>query len=416
MRENLSSLDENFWHIDSKYNSQNVSLIYILEQAADFSKIESLLKNHLEFFPLKKKKVSQTNNSNLSWQTHANFSLEQHIKVINDSTGKEINKIAGEILSNEINKGIPPWEVIIINSPNANNEKHAIMFFWHHALCDGVGYVEFVESMCSKTPEGEALLQSMLKRKKRYTERENKKESIVSHLFESGIKLFNDLFRKKIDSPFNGKNSQTREIAFLDLALNQVNESRKKLSASLYEYMLSLTTIAAKNYMLEQNFAPKDLRVIIPVNMREKKESLNLSNYISGASLMLPLEENDHLKALGKIQKQLGTIKSTYAYKILAACNAKLPSTLQRMLAEFAAKKTNFICSTAPGSIKDRFISGIKINKIYGTPALMKDQGLSFGYMRCQEKVTVTLTYDPSIIQNPLLLLEELKKAHYSLL
>lgn len=415
MHEQLSSLDENFWHIDSKNNRQNVSLIYILEQQADPIKVEQLILEHLDHFPLKKKKIS-TVSSKLSWQQESNFLPKEHFFSIEDNKGNSIEKITGDILSKDIDKNISPWRVITISSPQAKTDKFAIMFFWHHALCDGVGYLEYVESMSSKTKDGPIRLDKMLSRKKKYSQRAKNTRSVVYHLYESGIKLFNDFFCSSIKSPFNGENGSSRSLAFLDLPLKEVNESRKNLSASLYEYMLTLTTIAAKNYILEKKHLLKNLRVIIPVNMREKDESLNLSNYISGSSLMLPLLENKTSEIVKDIQFQLKSIKISFAYKILAACNAKLPPKLQRALAEFAAKKTNFICSTAPGAAQDRFLTGIKINKIYGTPALMKGQGLSLGFIRCSELMTTTLTYDPSILEDPQALIQKIEQAHNSLL
>jgi NRPS condensation-like uncharacterized protein len=344
------------------------------------------------------------------WKDDENFSLENHILWRKGS----INLVANEEFSAGVSITLPLWRIVFIEDENET----AMLFLCHHSFSDGVGFMELFESLCSETPNGPLKLDELKARRARYDSRTPTHEGMGSSFrsfWGSVKKLISDGRQPKILSPLNGTNSAKRRLLFFDLDLQQVNKNRKELAASLYEYMLALTTSGVQEFYRSINHPLDDVRIIMPINLRSRAETLTLGNRISGASVMLPVHAPGIREQIVEIKKRINTIRENFAigsYELLAKLNALLPPRLQKTIAEFAAKKTSFICTSVPASTKDQYFLGIRMHSKYGAPALMAHHGLAFAYIRGQGRMHVGLVYDPNIIEDPHALVAGFKQAH----
>lgn len=391
MKERLSSLDTNFWNIDSPSTNQTIGTLCILDGLPDKAILMSSVARAIELHPRMKSRVIYPN-----LIEDKNFNLDEHVifHSLKDSSEQNLIDFASSMLTKGIDKTKPLWKLVVAG----NKEKSLVYFIFHHSFADGVSGLELFSDFCDEIKQSR---NKPISKARAFLDKPNYWES---------IKLFiKDCMTPIEYGPLTGINSSNRKITLREIPLARLTSICAKLKVSINDLMLSLVAVSIRDYYksLRLTIPTKPLRAVVPVSRRLPELSNSMGNKISGLGVSLYLTEQDVYKQAIKISsfiKQCKTRKAYGSYSILASINSALPSFLVRIISEFFAKQTSFICTNVTASYKPRHIGGAKVTKQFGLAAPMRGHGVTYGFMRLGNKMCVGLVTDPDIVSEPELL------------
>ena len=93
------------------------------------------------------------------WVDDHRFNLQYHVRHVTlPKPGDErlLKRLAGRILSQQLDRGKPLWELWVVDGVEGN--RIALITKAHHCMIDGVGSVELTSALMRATPELEAQL------------------------------------------------------------------------------------------------------------------------------------------------------------------------------------------------------------------------------------------------------------------
>jgi NRPS condensation-like uncharacterized protein len=332
------------------------------------------------------------------------FSIDDHLEYSFEeaTTDEQLIALASKSFQSGVDREKALWKLVIICSKN-DPSRAVLLFMVHHALADGLAGMDLFDHFCSRAAKEPSRAVLSLEKK---TRRKVGAENLLSNSFSvwtSALRLLRDGFQKGMRSPLTGINSSRRSLKQFSLPFEQVAAVRKHFNVSVNDLMLALVSYTARLYHIERSAPLGDLRVIMPVNLRSRENKEALGNHLTGVGVKLPLALDtleEHISAVALRTKRIRDRGSFGAYALLAHLNARLPESIRKKLSECAARRTHLICSSMTASKSVKFIGGTEIESNSGVPALMRNQGLAFGFTRYAKSICVAIDHDPAIVSD----------------
>ena len=394
----LNAIDTNFVGLDSSLTKQTIAAYCLLDGIPDWELFQQRLAQLIKAFP-RLTKIPQYTKPGYHWQEHSTFTLQDHWSIhhVRSHDRAALQSAAEQIFSSGFDFSKPPWHFAFFT--NESSESSAMLMI-HHCLADGLGGYELVSFLCSDHHLAAPLL---IPRTHRHRHPQSKSIRRLDYLKLLG-RVIAEFFRPETELPINGKNSAERRFLFFSFPLQELKLVKSRLGCSLNQLFLALVGDALGQYFTLKNISANSLRAIIPVSMRQPGDRLSLGNFLSGATVRIPLSP-------GKFPEQVVTIKQRWQeieaqrlfgfYGILGRLNSYFPRFVQKFLCRFFARKTNFICSNIPGPYRPQYLAGAKISATFGIPALMEGHGLGFSFLTYAHTAYLAVIFDPAIISDP---------------
>jgi WS/DGAT/MGAT family acyltransferase len=407
----FAALDLNFWKLDSTNTHQAIASVCVLGQKPDFEQAKKRWQDILTVFPRLKCKVQ--NDGRPAWHLDPEFDLDNHVYWLHlpeAKTTQDLLDAAGEQFSSRLDLSRPPWRFILLSSSKPEDSPtdegaHAFMISTHHALADGLGLYEVLQSICDSSREAPKLsLAKHLDTQARQLRYSPMPPMTFSQKVKSLWKVIRESATSRGLSPLNGTNSSERRVCYTDIELDRLKAIKKTYNVAVNDILLSLVAGAARRYSLEKGLPFEDLRIIMPVNMRLADQRRNLGNHLTGVGIRLPLALSDPGERLKAVAKEVVDTRNSGvygAYAVLGKINSCLPIFFHRRICELQAKKTNFICTNVPGPMQAQYFAGAEITGHYGCAALMREHGIAFAFISYAQNIHIALVSDPAIVEDP---------------
>ena len=405
MIEPLKYLERTFWSFETKHTRQTIGTFLRTESAPNANILRTDLESLVDLIERLRVKVSLSGEP--GWKEDESFSLDNHFSeiIIPDiSCLDDLNKQVGHLFSEPLDYSAPPWKLYIVsNGQTGALGFHGVLFKFHHSFADGIGGLEMLLALASKKPDEAA------HRPKSFIAQFSINEEAhpavdglnLKSTFFSALKLISETFGAKAKGPFNGKNSTDRTLNYVDFPMERIKKIARSAGASSNDVALAIVSGSARKFM-DKN--PVNLRAIVPFSLRKASARKRIGNYLSAVGVNLPASIKNPKTRLKEISSYLGRIKKYHsfrAYELISRICFRLPLSFQKFLAEKQAERSSFICTNVPWPNKPRYIGGAKIVGNYGLPALLKSQGAAFTFIAYNEKLCISLTSDPNIIEEP---------------
>ena len=407
----LSSIDNNFIALDSSTTQQVIALVGVLQGTPCKEEILQRAQEITDKIPLLKSKISYS--PSLSWIPDAAFDFYKHIifvDTLKNKTEKEILTRSSLEFSKKLGLDRPPWKLVVVgdfNSPTSKDTFSTAMLILHHAFADGIGGMQVFNAFCGIRLKKTATI-------------EQQKQSAAGrfgsqrNLFKSIWQLLKEVFASTRTGPLNGKNSSERLISTFDIDLGMLKGIRRAKEVTLNELMLSIVTRGLQMYYNQLHYPLENLNAVMPISTRTRDQINSLGNKLTAVGVILPLVALTKHEQISRIKHFLGQIKTSGAYgaySLFAQVNRRLPRSWQHSFTTYAARKTNFICTSVPASARPLNFAGAPMIRHYGIAALMQGHGIAFGFTRYAKKMCLSIVSDPQIVAQPEALLECVQKA-----
>ncbi len=416
MKQKVSLLDSCFLQIDTANTHQVIAALGILSSSPDMQALHTRMESVIKVFPRLRNKVVRKRSS-YYWEEDNSFSLANHLRylTLSDITDeKDLLQSAEKYFSQGLDLNKPLWSfTVLINHQNTINKAPFVggfLFCIHHALADGLGALELLHAILDpplhQHTQGRTLRNNTPRRK----------------IFSTGkslFRLFREHQKRREETLLHGNNSSNRQFAIVTFDLYELNRLRKHVGITLNDLYLGLISYAMRLYHQHHGSVVNELCAIIPINLRSFSERLSLGNRLTAMGVKLPSHISGIENQLRLIREQLRKLYTSGAFGAMlfvAKISAFFPPSIRRKLYEAQAKRTNFICTTVPGSSQMLTLCGIPVTRQFAFPALLKEHGISFSLFSYAMKANISLVSDPAIFPDPDLFIRCIEEAKSALL
>jgi WS/DGAT/MGAT family acyltransferase len=418
----LSALDAAFLEIETPNAHMHVGAVTIFDAAPlrdengklDVVRIERLIEHTFRRFPRYRQKLAWIPVFHHPvWVDDERFNLHYHVRhTALPSPGEErqLKRLAGRILSQQLDRGKPLWEMWIVEG--LENDRFAIISKAHHCMIDGVGGVELIGTVMGPSPrdvdlaedrapwrprpqpsprqlfrdevarlaaEPVALAKGALSavQSPRSTAKAARDAAVgIAQALSSGL-------RAASDTPLNVDIGPHRKFDWTSLELAKIKEIRSELGGTLNDVVLTIAAGALGRFLAQRGVDLRDIdfRAMVPVNTRSSDERTALGNRVTMMVARLPVDEADVQKRLDAVHAEMARHKESHEASGVRVLENLSDATVHGLFATFAqmagrARAYNVVVTNVPGPPFEAYLLRAPMRAVYPLVPLFSNQAL----------------------------------------
>ena len=190
----------------------------------------------------------------------------------------------------------------------------------------------------------------------------------------------------------------------IDLAV--VKRVGAALGVTVNDVLLAVTAGALRRHLLEHGDAPHDLRVFVPVDLRQRDEPVpvTLGNRFGIVFARLPVSVPDPLDRVRAVHQRMGLVKagpqaaSTFA---LLAIVGALPSWGHRLAVRILGAKSSAIVTNVPGPRRPVYLAGARLVRLTFWVPQAGSVGLGVSLLSYAGELSIGIAADRNLVPEP---------------
>ncbi len=391
--ERMTKVDTAWLRMDSASNLMMIVGVWVLKPRVDYAALCQRVEERL----LKYRRFTQRvveDAAGATWVDDANFDLSKHVvkeKLAKKPKGRAqeaLQERLAELTMTPLDRKRPLWQFHLVEDYEGGS---ALMVRIHHCIADGIALISVTTSLVDgglPPPERKAkrasdgaedwIADTLLKpftnlavkalgaagqgAAKSLNLLGDPKQGVSGSLdiAKLGMQLVGDLAALALmpdDSPtrLKGKPGTTKRVAWCaPIPLEEVKAVGKALNCSINDVLLSCVAGALGTYLQGHgdNPAGKEIRAMVPVNLRPLSEAYKLGNRFGLAPLVLPIGVANPVERVYEVRRRMQQMKGSYqpllAFSLLAVAGLLIKPAQDAMLNLFG-KKTTAVMTNVPG-------------------------------------------------------------------
>jgi len=415
----LSSLDATFLYLEKKECPLHIGSTSVFDGKVTLKALTKHIEDRLHLIPRYQQKVvpDPYNIAHPTWEFDEEFDITNHIfeiKTRKKVTQNDLVKIAGEKMTDLMDREKPLWELFVIN--NLEDGKSAMIAKVHHCMVDGISGVDLIKILFDISPNSDppppktesepkslkldptrqffdSLLGSMEEGMNRFMEMQGGMMYLASSVLDPKMAeklphIANVLPAATTPAPllpFNGECSGERRLAWSEISFTDARLIKNVLGGTVNDVVLTLLSEAVSRYTREHKQETDDriVRFMMPVSLRQKEKRGSLGNLISIIPVEIPLDIDDLTKRFEHVHEKTAVMKETKlaeSFLTLGAMYSITPAPIQSALgaiAELPFPPFNMVATNVPGPQIPLYLVGKKMLKHY--PYVPVGYGLGLG-------------------------------------
>jgi diacylglycerol O-acyltransferase len=465
MPETLTNAD-NFWLcMDEPTNLMVITAFMTFAEPVDYQRLLATIDSRLASFPrFRKRIVKPASGVGIpAWEKDPHYDLRSHVQRIAlpaPGDKAELQEVIGNLATTPLDPNKPLWQVHLIE----NYGQGCILFYRiHHCIADGIALMQVLLAAADTEPDapwpktgdrttrrgakslpfslvglaesvkghlkttrkvGEGVLQEL--------KRAVSNPAHMKSLAESAGRLPTDaasvlakhtVMSPDPNTPFKGKLGVRKQFVWSEpLPLDAIKFVGQAIgSATINDVLIATLTGAMRRYLKTRKVAVNelDLRVTVPVNIRQPGDEKALGNKFSLVFLPLPVYLKDPVLRLREVKRRMDRLKRSPDPFInfgLLSSIGYLPPDLARKAAQLFGNKASGVLTNVPGPRQPLYFAGRKIdNFMFWVPRSGKI-GLGISILSYNGRVTLGVAADENRMPDPEVLLEGFEKEFAELL
>ncbi len=416
----LSSLDATFLYLEKKECPLHIGSTSVFEGKIAIGDLRKHIEERLHLIPRYQQKVvpDPFNIAHPTWEFDEDFDINNHIFEIKSRkkiTDEDLTRIAGEKMTDVMDRNKPLWELFLIN--NIEGGKSAMIAKVHHCMVDGISGVDLIKIMFDITPEGTPIPPKSENNTPKPPKQDATRKFFDSLLgsFEEGMNRFmemqagmlymassiaNPKTAEKLPQmaevlpaavtpapllPFNGECSGERRLAWSEFSFTDARLVKNVLKGTVNDVVLTVLSESVSRYVAEHGLDLEEriVRFMVPVSLRQKNQRGALGNLISILPVEIPLDFEDLPSRFQFVNEKTAMMKETKLAEGLLTVGAMYsvtPAPLQSALGQIANlpfPPFNLVATNVPGPQIPLYLVGQKMLKHY--PYVPVGYGLGLG-------------------------------------
>jgi WS/DGAT/MGAT family acyltransferase len=396
--ERMSRVDTAWLRMDTDANLMMIIGIWLVEPSLSLADLQGRVEGSLlKYDRFRQKVVEDAMGAN--WVEDDDFDIVDHVlaETLSPAPGESpldaLKARVGELAATPLDPSRPLWELRLVE--NLEPGRSAIVTRIHHCIGDGIALISVMLSITDggkppperkkREPElngDDDLLAQLLKPVTDLTikaigltgEGMAKSVGLISQQMANptqplaggmeaariGYQVISDAAALALmpdDSPTRLKGTATpgKKVAWGEpLALDQVKAVGQAFGASINDVLLTCVAGAIGDHLRAHGDDPtgKEIRAMVPVNLRPLDQAWKLGNRFGLVPLVLPIGIANPVERLGAVRARMNELKGGYqpvmAFALLAVAGL-LIKPMQAALLNLFAKKATAVMTNVPG-------------------------------------------------------------------
>jgi WS/DGAT/MGAT family acyltransferase len=390
--ERMSRVDTSWLRMDNDVNLMMIVGVWLLSPAITLEALrERIADKLLKYHRFRQNAVADTMGAH--WIEDEDFDITRHVVPVELKRTKgrgeraALQALCGELATTALDPKHPLWQFHLIDDYEGGS---AVILRIHHCIGDGIALISVMMSITdggSDPPqrghgddhshEGDWLADAVLKPLtdltvkaigmygsgiSRSMEMLANPQSNAVEMAKTGYQVLHDAAALALmadDSPtaLKGKPVGRKVVAWSEpMPLDAVKVVGKALNCSINDVLLACVAGAIGDYLQQQGDDPagKEIRAMVPVNLRPLDKAWQLGNRFGLAPLVLPVGIGNPIERVYAVRQRMGELKGSYqpllAFGVLAMTGLFIKPVQDAVLGLFA-KKATAVMTNVPGPV-----------------------------------------------------------------
>ncbi len=411
----MSRVDTAWLRMDNDVNLMMIVGVWLLQPGITHAQLcERVQDKLLKYERFLQKVVPDAMGAN--WVVDAAFDIERHVlhqtlqRVPGQSERETLQALVGELANTPLDRAHPLWQFHLIDGYEGGS---ALVARVHHCIGDGIALISVMLAITDggtdppkrkpkrEAPESDAdwLADAVMKPltglavkaigmygsgvAKSMAVLSNPQQGLVGSLemMRLGAKVLGDVGAMALmpdDSPtiLKGKPLGEKVVAWGEpLPLEHVKAVGKALGCSINDVLLACVAGAIGAYLRDEGDDPagKEIRAMVPVNLRPLDEAWQLGNRFGLAPLTLPIGIENPIERVYAVRARMNQLKDSYqpllAFAVLAVAGLLIKPVQDGLLGLFAKKATAVMTNVPGPATKLKFCGATLRQTMFWVPA-----------------------------------------------
>jgi diacylglycerol O-acyltransferase / wax synthase len=415
----MSRVDTAWLRMDNDVNLMMIVGVWLLTPAITVQALRDRLSDKLlQYDRFKQKAVVDPMGA--QWVDDADFDITHHVvtstlhRKAGESERHTLQRLCGDLAMTPLDPTHPLWQFQLVEDYEGGS---ALVARIHHCIADGIALMSVMMSITDggtdppkrkkrETAEGaegageadwlsDAVIKPLsdfaVKAIGMYGSGMAKSMDALANPYQpmlgsmdmarSGMKVAGDVAALALmsdDSPtlLKGKPAGRKVVAWSEpLPLDPVKVIGKGLGCTVNDVLLACVAGAIGAYLLSkgQDPAGKEIRAMVPVNLRPLDKAWQLGNRFGLAPLVLPIGIDNPIARVQAVRQRMNQLKDSYqpllAFAVLSVTGLFV-TPVQDMVLDMFAKKTTAVMTNVPGpAVPLKFCGSTLRQNMFWVPA-----------------------------------------------
>ena len=423
--ERLSSLDNSFLALESRSTHMHVGAVTIFcagsfakpDGGIDVERLKDFVSSKMHMIPRYRQRIVRVPiEQHPVWVDDEHFNIDYHIRHIalpRPGTDQELKRIAGRLMSQQIDRTKPMWEMVVVEG--LDDGRFAIVTKIHHCMIDGLSGVDLMAVLMSLVPSEEIVpgpvyeprpipngtellvrettrritgsIGALRSARKVVGNVSDLVDSVSNRLQAVSASLSAGWLIPTGKTPINGNVGPGRRFSWVDMPLADVKAIKNKLGGTVNDVFLATVAGAVRTFLRDQRGVDAaevdriDFRVMAPVSVRGVDQSGTLGNQVAMWLAPLPVGEPDPITRLATVRAETERLKETnqaLGAATLVRVSTGAPATLVALGARLAAnaRPFNMTVTNVPGPQFPLYMLDARMEASYPLVPLWESHGV----------------------------------------
>ena len=428
----LTSIDASFLYFEKKEAAMHIGSVSIFEGEIPFDNIVAMLNSKMHLLPRYQQVVvpDPFGIGNPTWEFDDQFDIHRHIfKLQIDAPGgeAELIELAGRIFTPMMDRSKPLWDIYLVYG--LERKRTAMIARVHHCMVDGVSGVDLLKIVLDISPEVpklsppperppqpprpdptrrffDTLLGNMQEGMNRLMDFQNGLLNLTQALTNEQSRqamretsgTIPQLASPVTMLPFNRACSGDRKLVWSTFSFAEARAIRAALGGTVNDVVLTALSGAVSRYveLHGQEVQGRQLRVMVPVSLRQEGQRGALGNLVSMLPVEIPLDMPNPVERFKYINRKTASMKNgrvAEGLNLFSALMGILPAPVQAFAGALATTPIpafNMVSTNVPGPQVPLYAMGKRMIAYYpyvpvgyaigcGCAIMSYDQNLYFG-------------------------------------
>jgi diacylglycerol O-acyltransferase len=446
--ERMSKVDTAWLRMDTEANLMMIVGVWSIRPGITLQALRERVAERLLQYPRFRQKVVEDSLVGAQWVADKDFDIARHVvaevplPLRGQSNDEVLRERVAELCSQPLDPAHPLWQFQLIE--DMGDGTSALIARIHHCIADGIALIAVMLSITDggKAPpqrsaeeaepphEADWLLDAFLRPMTNMTVKAigltgkgmakgvdlamsaNTPMDSPLELARMGYQAVSDVAAFALmpdDSPtrLKGKPGATKTVAWDDsLALDEVKAVGKALGASINDVLLACAAGAIGKYLADKGDDPagKEIRAMVPVNLRPLEQAWQLGNRFGLVPLVLPIGIANPIERLFAVRARMSELKGSFqpvmAFGLLSVAGLLIKPVQHAMLNLFA-KKATAVMTNVPGPAEALKFCGSTVEKVMFWVPQSGDIGMGLSILTYAGRVQFGLITDAGLCPDP---------------
>ncbi|KQW42912.1 MULTISPECIES: wax ester/triacylglycerol synthase family O-acyltransferase [unclassified Roseateles] len=447
--ERMSKVDTAWLRMDTEANLMMIVGVWSIRPGITLAALRERVAERLLQYPRFRQKVVEDALLGAQWVVDRDFDIARHVvaelplPLRGQSRDQVLRERVAELCSEPLDPAHPLWQFQLIE--DMGDGTSALIARIHHCIADGIALIAVMLSITdggkappqrarARAPEVEEeadwLLDAFLRPLSNMTVKaigltgkgvSKGVDTVMSagtpmdasmEMARMGYQAVSDVAAFALmpdDSPtrLKGKPGATKTVAWDDsLALDEVKAVGKALGASINDVLLACAAGAIGRYLADKGEDPagKEIRAMVPVNLRPLEHAWQLGNRFGLVPLVLPIGIANPVERLFAVRARMSELKGSFqpvmAFGLLSVAGLLIKPVQHAMLNIFARKATA-VMTNVPGPAEALKFCGATVEKVMFWVPQSGDIGMGVSILTYAGRVQFGLITDTGLCPDP---------------